>query len=125
MSETGIRASIEAFVAAWNERDATRRAERLEQACVADVHFRTSGRAVHGRSELDALIADFQRRMPGARAVFASAIDVQGRLFRYAGAVEDANGARIGEAFDAGECDDDGKIRVFFTFVGTLPNAAR
>ena len=118
MIEARIRASIETYVAAWNEYDAAQRMRLIEQACARDVLMRTPGRRVEGCAALDALMADFQRRQPGMRAVFSSAIDVQGYAFRYAGMVEDATGARRGETFDAGECDEDGRIRVLLTFVG-------
>jgi hypothetical protein len=125
MSEARIRASIAAYVAAWNEHDAAKRTRLIEQACAADVLMRTPGRRIDGRAALDALIADFQRRQPGKRAVFSSGVDVQGCAFRYAGLVEDAGGARGGETFDAGECDDDGRIRLLLSFVGAaLPSRA-
>jgi hypothetical protein len=116
--ETRIRASIAAFVAAWNEHDPAERMRLIEQACAEDLVLRTPGRRIHGRGELDALMADFQRRRPGERAVFASAVDVQGSLFRYSGIVEGASG---GESFDAGECDDAGRIRLLLSFVGPAP----
>jgi hypothetical protein len=123
MIEARIRASIEAYVAAWNERDAAQRMRLIELACAEDLLMRTPGRRIRGRAELDALIANFQARRPGERAVFSSAIDVQGYAFRYAGLVEDSTGARSGETFDAGECDEDGRIRVLLTFVGAaLPS---
>ncbi len=123
MSADRIRASIEAYIAAWNEPDSASRAQLLERACADDLVVRTGGKRMIGRGELDALIVDFQRRRPGNRAVLASVVDVQGGLFRYAGVVEAPTGARGGDAFDAGECDADGRIRVLFTFVGaSLPS---
>jgi hypothetical protein len=118
MIEARIRASIDSFVAAWNERDAAQRMRLLERACTEDVLMRTSGRRVIGRDELGAFIADFQRRRPGARAAFSSAVDVQGNLFRYSGVVEGPAGDPGGEALDAGECDEDGRIRLVLSFVG-------
>lgn len=124
MSEARIRASIEAYVAAWNEHDAARRMRLIEQACAEDLAMRTPGRRVDGRGQLDALIADFQARRPDLRAVFTSAIDVQGHVFRYAGVAEGPHGP-AGETLDTGECDDDGRIRVLLTFVGSaLPAGA-
>jgi hypothetical protein len=97
----------------------------LEQGCADDLVLRTPGRRIVGRRELDALIADFQTRRPGDRAVLSSAIDVQGAVFRYTGVVEDAANARSGDTFDAGECDEDGRIRVLLTFVGAaLPSGS-
>lgn len=122
MIEGRIRASIEAYIAAWNEQDAAQRMRLIEQACAEDLRLRTPGRQVEGRGELDALIADFQRRRPGERAVLSSGIDVQGNVFRYTGEVEGATIAR-GATFDAGECDENGQIRVLLTFNGAaLPS---
>ncbi|MFO0668103.1 MAG: hypothetical protein U0235_00560 [Polyangiaceae bacterium] len=94
MSADRIRASIEAYIAAWNEPDSASRAQLLERACADDLVVRTGGKRMIGRGELDALIVDFQRRRPGNRAVLASVVDVQGGLFRYAGVVEAPTRAR-------------------------------
>jgi hypothetical protein len=123
MNEARIRASIEAYVAAWNEHDAAQRMRLIEQACAEDLLLRTPGKRIDGRGELDALIADFQQRRPGGRAVLSSTVDVQGNVFRYAGILEDSTIGRGGETLDAGECDDDGRIRVLLSFVGAaLPS---
>jgi hypothetical protein len=122
MNEARVRASIEAFVAALNEPDAALRKRLIEQACVEDVRMRTPGKRVDGRAELDALIADFQARRPGERAALASDIDVQGHVNRYVGKVVGTSAPR-GDTLDAGECDDDGRIRHLLSFVGaTLPS---
>ena len=118
MIEARVRACIEAYIAAWNERDAAKRMRLIEQACAEDLLMRTPGKRIDGRSELDALIADFQQRRPGERAVLSSAIDVQGNVFRYAGKVEESTIG--GEALDAGSCDEDGRIRVLLSFVGAV-----
>jgi hypothetical protein len=122
MIEARIRASIEAYVAAWNEHDAAQRMRLIEQACVENLVMRTPGKRIEGRAQLDALIADFQKRRPGERAVLSSTVDVQGNVFRYAGVVEGATVAR-GDTLDTGECDEDGRIRLLLTFVGAaLPS---
>ena len=113
-----IRANIEAYIAAWNEHDAAKRLRLLERACADDFVMQTPGRRIAGRVELDALIGDFQRRRPGLRAVLSSGIDVQGTVFRYAGVVEGSQDTGAGETFDAGECDDEGRIRLLLTFGG-------
>ena len=121
MNEARIRASIEAYVAAWNEHDAAQRTRIIEQACAEDMLMRTPSKRIQGRRELDARIADFQERRPGERAVLSSAIDVQGNAFRYVGRVEGAMVDRP-DALDVGECDEHGRIRILLTFVGaTLP----
>ena len=122
MIETRIRASIEAYAAAWNEHDPAQRGRLIEQACAEDLVMRTSRARIEGRSALDALIADFQKRHPGASVVFTSDIDIQGDLFRFSGRVE-ASTIAGGAALDAGECGEDGRIRLLLTFIGaTLPS---
>ena len=117
MSETRVRANIEAYIAAWNEHDAAARTRLLEQACGDHFVMRTSGQRIDGRARLDAMIADFQKRRPGERAVLRTAIDVQGHIFRFAGRVEGPTSSGA-ENFDAGECDEDGRIRLLLTFAG-------
>jgi hypothetical protein len=122
MIESRIRASIEAYVAAWNEHDPARRMRLIEHACAENLRMRTPGKRVDGRGALDALIADFQQRRPGERAALSSAIDIQGHVFRYAGIVEGSTVARA-DTLDTGECDDDGRICLLLTFVGmALPS---
>ncbi len=122
MSTEQIRASIEAYIAAWNEHDTEQRARLLEKACADDLVLLTAGRRVTGRGELATMIADFQRRHPEARAVLSSGIDVQGTIFRYTGRVE-ASALAGASNMDAGECAADGRIRVLFTFTGAAPPA--
>ncbi len=124
MSAAQVRASINSYIAAWNEHDAAQRLRLIEQACAEDLLMRTGGRRINGRAELDALIADFQARRPGDRAVLASKIDIQGHLFRYAGKVEGTTTAPVADALDTGECDDHGRIHLLLTFVG-VPLPAR
>ena len=119
MSEARIRASIDAYIAAWNERDAAARLRLISRGCAADLRLHTPGRRIEGHAAFDAMIAEFQGRRPGLRAVLSSAVDIQGHLFRYAGSVAGAAGPLGGDVLDTGECDDDGRIRVLLTFVGT------
>ena len=125
MSEARIRASVEGYIAAWNERDGARRLRLIEQSCAPDLLLCTARRRARGRDQLDAMIADFQKRFPEGRAVLTSTVDVQGNLVRYAGVGEGVpNAPANGEALDTAECDDEGRIRILLTFVGeALPSA--
>ena len=125
MNEARVRASIDAYVAAWNERDGALRKQLIEQSCAPDLVLCTARRRVEGREQLAAMIADFQERCRGARAVLASEVDIQGNLVRYAGRVEGVPSAPAnGEALDTAECDGEGRIRILLTFIGAaLPPA--
>ena len=122
MNEARIRASIEAYVAAWNERDAAQRMRLIEQACAEDLHMRTPGKRIDGRAQLDALIADFQ---DGARESARSSrapSTSRATSFAIPGSSKARRSLR-GDTLDVGECDEDGRIRLLLTFVGAaLPS---
>ena len=121
MSAERIRSSILAYAAAWNEPDAEKRAELIGQACSDAVRIVAPGQELRGRAALDAAIVDFQRGRPGDRARLTSAIEVQHHAFRFVGRVDGSSGAPAIEMLDAGECDEDGRIRLILTFVGAAP----
>jgi len=110
------RESFDGYVAAWNERDAARRARLLDECLADDFRLVTSGTVLRGREGLDGAIAAFQARRPGARAAMAGPLEVQGRLFRVTGVVEE-DGQPPAWAFDAGEVDEAGRVRTILTFV--------
>jgi hypothetical protein len=120
MSEDRMRASIEAWVAAWNEHDPARRRALIEQACSAEICFVPRGPVVVGREKLHALMGEFQGRNPEARAVLSSVVEIQHHAFRYTGAVEGLVPTPP-EALEVGECDDDGRIRLILSFLGASP----
>jgi hypothetical protein len=121
MNDERVRSSIEAYVAAWNERDPEVRARLIERACADDFRLLTSGRCIRGRAGLAALIAEFQARRPGHRARLASAVEVHESTFRYLGAVESEGSAPL-ENLDTGEHDAEGRILLVLTFAGAVPS---
>lgn len=122
MDEQRARASIDGYIAAWNETDAARRGTLLAAAVSDDIRFVTPGTVVIGRDALDARMDDFQRRRPGQRAVLASAVEIlRTGAFRYVGAVEGPGVASPTDVLDVGECDEHGRIRLLLTFPGAAP----
>lgn len=61
----GVDAVCEAYMEAWNAREASVRRAALERACDPSVAFRDGYGCVEGRDTLDAHIANAQRHMPG------------------------------------------------------------
>jgi hypothetical protein len=120
MTEERMRASIEAWVAAWNEHDPAKRRALIERACSTEIRFVTRGPELVGHEKLAALMGEFQGRQPHARAALSSVVEIQHRAFRYAGKVEGMVPTPP-EALEVGECDDDGRIRFILSFVGASP----
>jgi uncharacterized protein YbaA (DUF1428 family) len=109
------------YIAAWNEPDAAARARLLEACWAVDARLVTGGDGYPGRAALDAAMARFVADPRRPAAVLTSPIDVQGRMFRFRGVARCADGTVLGESFDAGEVDADGRIAILLTFVGPLP----
>lgn len=120
MTEERLRASIEAWVAAWNEHDPAKRRALIERACSAEIRFVTRGSEVVGYEKLAALMGEFHGRQPNARAALSSVVEIQHHAFRFVGKV-DGLVPPPPEALDVGECDDDGRICLILSFVGASP----
>jgi hypothetical protein len=117
-----IEDACRTYVAAWNERDAGKRASLLE-ACWADGGRLVShGRTYRGRGDLEAAIVAFQADPQWARVRLTSVIDAGGTTFRFRGVAERHDGSSA-EATDAGEVDADGRIALILTFNGPLRDA--
>ena len=125
MDETRIRNAIATYVAAWNEHDPERRARLIAEACAEDLRIVAPGLLVRGRAELEALIADFHRRRAGDRGRLSSEVEVHGGVFRFAAKIEGSTVVPPIEMLDVGECAEDGRIRLVFSFVGAAPPAVR
>ena len=117
-----VEVTARAYVAAWNEPDPAVRAKLLEQCWAIDARLVTGGDGYRGRAALEAAMAAFRADPRKLAARFTSAVDVQGRMFRFTGVVAQPDGAVVGaEAHDVGEVGDDGRIAIIMTFNGPLP----
>jgi hypothetical protein len=123
MNDERVQGSIEAYIAAWNERDPEARARLLARACADEFRIVTPGRCIRGRAGLDALIADFQTRRPADRARLTSGIEINASSFRYVGVVDRDVGEPLAN-LDTGEHDAEGRLLLVLTFAGAAPPPA-
>jgi hypothetical protein len=114
-------AAARAYIAAWGEPDPEARARLLEACFAVDGRLVTGGDGIRGRAALAAAMDKFFADRPGLRPRLTSAIDTQGRMFRFCGVLEGPDGTVLGENHDAGEVDGDGRIAILLTFNGPLP----
>ena len=108
------------YLAMFGERDPAERARMLETCWAENGRLVTSGDGYRGRAAVAAMADRVLADPRGLRIRMTSDIDVQGRMFRFHGVLEDRDGAVVGEAFDAGEVDGDGRIAVLLTFKNVL-----
>ena len=70
-----VTATVDAYVAAWNEQDAERRKGLLEAAFSADGTYRDPLYSVVGRDALAEHIDAYQQRFPGSSTDRQSRVD--------------------------------------------------
>ena len=108
--------AAQTYVAAWQEPDAAARARLIEACFAAEGRIVARGSVIRGRAGLAAAIDAFFADPRGLSARLASAIDVQGPIFRLRAVVEDRDGRTVFDGFDAAEVDADGRIEVLLAF---------
>ena len=90
------------------------------EACFAeDGRIVTRSREIRGRAALADAMASFLADPQFLRIRVTSAIDARGTTFRFRGVAERSDGTSP-EAFDAGEIDATGRIKLLLTFAGPL-----
>jgi hypothetical protein len=114
---TEAKALVVSYVAAWNERDPSRRRALVARTWTEDGTYTDAHRAGTGHAEIDALIAATQSRLPGYELRLASGIDADGDCVRFRWA---AGGSPPGTA--CALMGDDGR---FEAVAGFDPIAAR
>jgi hypothetical protein len=112
---------LDAYAAAWNERDEDRRRELLEKAWADHGAHVGPERMVVGRDALVDLIGAFQERQPWTRLEFTSEPEEHRGSLRITWALVGEDGAPVDEGVDFGELAEDGRLRKVVTFFGLLP----
>jgi hypothetical protein len=113
--------AITTYGAAWNEPDAARRAELLEEAWATDGAYLDPTGHAEGRDALVAHIGGFQEMMPGHTIDMTSGVDEHDGVFRFAWVMRNADGDVL-EGMDYGELADDGRISRIVGFFGPIPD---
>jgi len=113
----------EAYGAAWNEEDETKRRALLERAWADDGVYTDPQSHVEGRDALIALITGFQQQAPGAHIIATSAVDEHHSKLRFTWKMEGADGNTVMEGIDFGELAPDGRIKRIVGFFGPPPAA--
>jgi hypothetical protein len=110
---------MKTYVRAWMEPDAAVRAQLVEQCFAADGRFVMSTREIRGRAALLALMARVHAD-PNLLRIRVLGFDVRDKTFRLLAAGDMRDGTSP-ETLDAGEVDEDGRIRLVLTFTGPFP----
>jgi hypothetical protein len=101
-----LEASVDGYVAAWNEADPVVRAELLAASVTDDFEFTGPTGTFRGRAAVEGLIVALQTRMAGAKVARLGPVD--GDVFRWS--IVTAEGATLLEGVDEVHAGPDGRL---------------
>jgi hypothetical protein len=118
-----LTATVDTYLAAWNEPDATRWAALIEQVWSADGRLIDPPLAAEGRAGISGMAAALHGQFPGHRFRRASGIDTHHDQLRFAWELVAPDGRVTLSGLDVGEVSGDGRLRRITGFFGELPEA--
>lgn len=121
MDHDAIADVVTAYMAAWNETDATRRQALLAQCWSDDGVYVDPNVALAGRDALAGHIAKVQACRPGAQLEFMSGIDVHHDVLRFLWRLVRADGSCGDVSIDFGGVGADGRLVKIVGFFGAAP----
>lgn len=119
-----VTATVDTYLAMWNETDAARRAEHIGSAWAKDGRYVDPMSEAEGHAALDEMVQGVQARFPGHRFRRVSGVDAHHTELRFGWELAAPDGAVVVAGIDVGELAPDGKLRRITGFFGGLPAAA-
>lgn len=105
-----IVATVDAYLAAWNETDPTRRAELVRHALGADLWYRDPLLEADGLEGFDAMLAGVQQQFPGLVMRRTSPVDGHRDVVRFNWAFGAPGADPAIAGVDVAKLDADGKL---------------
>ena len=118
-----VEATVEAYVATWNETDASRRQARIAQAWADSGRYRDPLMGSTGHGEIDAMLAAVQARFPGFVLKRTSKVDCHNDAVRFTWSLGPASGPSVVEGVDFGTLTPEGKLATIVGFIDKMPSA--
>lgn len=118
-----VDATIETYVATWNETDAGRRQAGIARAWANDGRYCDPLMASDGHAAIDAMLASVQARFPGFVLRRTSKVDSHNGSARFAWSLGPASGPAVVEGVDFCVLAPDGKLASVVGFIDKMPSA--
>lgn len=112
--------SLDAMLAAWNEKDPERIRGHLEAALSPNVVFADPDNFVVGIDAFEAMVRKFGADIPNAKAERTSGFNHHNNRYRYTWLVSSGETPMM-PGMDVAELDDDGKVVRVDGFFGDIP----
>ena len=118
-----VEATVEAYLATWNETDAARRQAAIARAWAASGRYRDPLMGSTGHGEIDTMLAAVQARFPGFVLKRTSKVDCHNDAVRFSWSLGPADGPAVVEGVDFGTLSPDGKLVSIVGFIDKMPAA--
>ncbi len=113
--------TVDLYLAAWAEPDATKRATLLEKCWSEDGLYCDPVAEGRGRDALSGFIAGMHTQQPGSKIALTSGIDQHHNQIRFGWSFVQADGKTAIEGIDVGELAEDGRIARIIGYWGAPP----
>ncbi|MBV8192624.1 MAG: nuclear transport factor 2 family protein [Alphaproteobacteria bacterium] len=117
----GVDATIEAYVATWNETDPGRRRSAIARTWVERGCYRDPVMTSDGHAALDAMLAGVQAKFPGFVLKRISKIDHHNDAVRFSWSLGPADGPSVVEGVDFCALAPDGRLASVTGFIDKMP----
>jgi hypothetical protein len=117
----GVDATIDTYVATWNETDPVRRRAGIARAWAERGRYRDPIMASDGHTELDTMLAGVQAKVPGFVLKRISKIDHHNDAVRFAWSLGPADGPSVVEGVDFCALGSDGRLASVMGFIDKMP----
>ena len=114
-------ATIEAYVATWNETDASRRQAGIARAWAPSARYRDPLMASDGHAGIDAMLASVQAKFPGFVLRRTSKVDAHNGAARFTWSLGPASGPSVVEGVDFCALAPDGRLVEVVGFIDKMP----
>ena len=112
---------VQAYKAAWNEDDKSRRRELLERSMIESVSFVSPLGEHVGRDAVADLIGRFRRRTPNVSFDITSGVDAHHKVMRFRWEVRNPDGSVMAKGFQFADQAEDGRFFRVVGFFGPVP----
>ena len=113
-----LEATVDTYLATWNETDAAARRALVEQALGTDLWYRDPLLEADGLDAYDAMIGAVQAQFPGLVMARTSPIDTHRDVVRFNWALGAPGEAPVFAGLDVAKTDADGKLHRIIGFAG-------
>jgi hypothetical protein len=116
-----VTATVETYLAMWNETDATRRAGQIRRAWADGGSYLDPLLEAEGHTALDRMVEAVHAQYPGHRFRRTSGIDVHHGRLRFEWELAAPDGTLTVAGLDVGELAADGRLARMIGFFGPVP----